>query len=101
MPKHFAAILGHALAAKYLDDGHGAGDGTTLWHELDVAEDDVTAVKSGASAFFPGKCDLKAQRDRRGIDTVLISNQGFFRSSSRLHLPTTRTMAPWATGSIE
>jgi ureidoacrylate peracid hydrolase len=26
-----------------------------------------------ASAFFPGKCNLKAQLDARGIDTVLIA----------------------------
>ena len=35
--------------------------------------DDVRATKSGASAFFPGKCDLKAQLDAHGIDTVLIA----------------------------
>ena len=34
---------------------------------------DVWTTKSGASAFFPGKCDLKAQLDARGIDTVLIA----------------------------
>lgn len=73
MPKHFEAILGAELAAKYLADGHGNGAGTRLWHELDTVSGDLTAVKSGASAFFPGKCDLKPQLDARGIDTLLIA----------------------------
>ena len=37
------------------------------------ARADLIAVKSGASAFFPGKCNLKDQLDARGIDTVLIA----------------------------
>jgi nicotinamidase-related amidase len=44
-----------------------------LWHALQTTERDVTATKSGSSAFFPGKCDLKEQLDRRGIDTLLIA----------------------------
>ena len=73
MPRHFAAILGADLAAKYFSDGQGNGPGTRLWHELERKEPDRLAVKSGASAFFPGKCDLKAQLDALGIDTVLIA----------------------------
>lgn len=73
MPKHFAAILGEALATKYFHDGLDGGGGTRLWAGLQTAIDDVRATKSGASAFFPGKCDLKAQLDARGIDTVLIA----------------------------
>jgi len=34
MPKHFEAILGAELAEKYVNDGHGDGPGTILWHEL-------------------------------------------------------------------
>ena len=30
-------------------------------------------MKSGASAFFPGKCNLKEQLDRHGIDTLIIA----------------------------
>ena len=30
-------------------------------------------MKSGASAFFPGKCDLKAQLDARGVDTIIVA----------------------------
>jgi ureidoacrylate peracid hydrolase len=73
MPKHFAAILGADLATKYLKDGLPNGDGTTLWHELQTSPQDLVAVKSGASAFFPGKCNLKEQLDPLGIDTVLIA----------------------------
>jgi nicotinamidase-related amidase len=73
MPRHFAAILGDELAAQYFNDGHPGGPGTTLWHELHPARTDVFAVKSGASAFFPGKCDLKEQLDARRVDTILIA----------------------------
>jgi len=73
MPKHFATILGVELATKYFNDGQRDGAGTTLWHELRTAADDLRAVKSGASAFFPGKCDLNAQLERHGIDTLLIT----------------------------
>jgi nicotinamidase-related amidase len=73
MPRHFAAILGVELATKYFNDGQAQGAGTTLWHELQPAAHDVTATKSGASAFFPGKCNLKPQLDPLGIDTLLIA----------------------------
>jgi ureidoacrylate peracid hydrolase len=73
MPRHFAAILGVELATKYLNDGQANGNGTTLWHELQATPQDLVAIKSGASAFFPGKCNLKEQLDPLGIDTVLIA----------------------------
>jgi len=73
MPKHFAAILGVELATRYFTDGHGNGPGTRLCEDLQPDEADVFAVKSGASAFFPGKCNLKEQLDSRKIDTVLIA----------------------------
>lgn len=73
MPKHFGAILGAELATRYFNDGHLDGPGTRLAHGLQRQQADVIAVKSGASAFFPGKCDLKNQLDARGIDTVLIA----------------------------
>jgi nicotinamidase-related amidase len=73
MPKHFAAILGDALTTRYLNDGHADGGGTKVHSALTVLDADIVAVKSGASAFFPGKCNLKAQLDVRGIDTILIA----------------------------
>lgn len=73
MPRHFPAILGAGLAARYFDDGQPGGPGTMLWDGLRRAEGDLTAVKSGASAFFPGKCNLKEQLDRTAVDTLLIA----------------------------
>jgi nicotinamidase-related amidase len=73
MPKHFAAILGEQLATKYFNDGQPNGPGTTLWHELQRGDSDLLAIKSGASAFFPGKCDLQPQLHPLGIDTLLIA----------------------------
>jgi nicotinamidase-related amidase len=76
MPRHFRAILGDETATRYFSHGHDDGPGTELWPDLRVEEHDLTAVKSGASAFFPGKCNLKAQLDARGIDTVVIAGTG-------------------------
>lgn len=73
MPKHFNAILGIELAARYFNHGQRGGPGRRLWHALQREEADLVAVKSGASAFFPGKCNLKEQLDARSIDTILIA----------------------------
>jgi len=73
MPRHFTAILGADLATRYFNDGQAGGAGTRLWHALDRKPDDVVAIKSGASAFFPGKCNLKPQLDARAVDTILIA----------------------------
>ena len=66
MPRHFVAILGSELAAKYFNDGQLDGDGTVLWHQLHKSENDLVASKSGASALFPGKCNPKEQLDLLG-----------------------------------
>jgi ureidoacrylate peracid hydrolase len=71
--KHFTDILGPDLATRYVNDGLPGGGGTKLWPELDSISGDVFTVKTGASAFFPGKCDLKDQLDAKGIDTLLIA----------------------------
>ena len=73
MPRHFTTILGADLATRYFNDGQAGGPGTRLWHALDRKLDDVVAIKAGASAFFPGKCNLKPQLDARGVDTILIA----------------------------
>jgi nicotinamidase-related amidase len=73
MPKHFRAILGEALAVKYFNDGRDTGGGTRVSAGLHAMAGDIRATKSGASAFFPGKCDLKPQLDGHAIDTVLIA----------------------------
>ena len=73
MPKHFRAILGDELATRYVNDGQPGGPGTRLWPTLQPGDGDVVAIKAGASAFFPGKCDLKDQLDARSIDTILVA----------------------------
>jgi len=73
MPPNFAAILGVELATRYFNNGQPNGPGTKLWSELQQREGDLVALKSGASAFFPGKCDLKERLDPLGIDTLLIA----------------------------
>jgi hypothetical protein len=47
MPKHFSAILGQALATRYVNDGQRGGAGTRLWHALQRDEADVVAIKIG------------------------------------------------------
>lgn len=44
-----------------------------LWCGLNAREADIHVMKSGASAFFPGKCDLPERLREIGIDTVLIA----------------------------
>jgi nicotinamidase-related amidase len=73
MPKHFEAILGADLANQYFNDGRPNGPGRKLWCELRQESQDLVAFKSGASAFFPGKCPLAEQLQPLGIDTLLIA----------------------------
>jgi len=73
MPPNFAAILGVELATRYFNDGQPNGPGTQLWRELQRRDGDLLAFKSGASAFFPGKCDLNERLHPLGIDTLLIA----------------------------
>jgi ureidoacrylate peracid hydrolase len=73
MNPNFAAILGVDLATTYFNEMLADGPGSKLWHELQTKEGDLYATKSGASAFFPGKCDLQLQLQPRGIDTLLIT----------------------------
>jgi nicotinamidase-related amidase len=70
---NLAAIVGVEVATRFFNDGQPDGPGTQLWHELQRKEGDLLAIKSGASAFFPGKCDLHEQLSPLGIDTLLIA----------------------------
>jgi nicotinamidase-related amidase len=70
---NFVAILGPALAARYVDEMQPSGPRMILWPECDRRAGDLDAVKSGASAFFPGKCDLHEQLQPLGIDTLLVA----------------------------
>src|SRR5262245_14539998 len=73
LPANLVAIVGEELATRYFRNGQPRGAGTLLWHELDCRPGDLRGVKSGASAFFPGKCNLHDQLLARGIDTLLIA----------------------------
>ena len=51
-------LLGPVIAELYNRSG---GDGPLrdrVWHELDVATEDLLVEKTAASAFFPGRCQL-------------------------------------------
>ena len=73
VPANLAAIVGAELATRFFNDGQEEGPGTKLWPELRWKAGDLEAIKSGASAFFPGKCDLHDQLIPLGIDTLLIT----------------------------
>ena len=75
------------------NDGQMGGPGTRLWPALQRGEADLVAVKSGASAFFPGKCNLKEQLDACAIDTVLIAGAVTWSwwPVSPTHVPQTRS----------
>jgi nicotinamidase-related amidase len=70
--KRFRAIYGDELAAMYEAEGAKDGKARSIWHELDEHQSDVHATKRGASAFFPGKCDLHEQLQARDITSILI-----------------------------
>lgn len=70
--KQFQAIYGDRLAAMYEAEGTKDGKAQTIWHELTTEATDIYATKRGASAFFPGKCDLHEQLQARGIESILI-----------------------------
>ena len=38
-----------------------------------MAPDDLVEEKAAASAFFPGRCELQARLEDRGIDTVVVA----------------------------
>lgn len=65
--------LGAAVAALYAGSGGEGPPRDRLAPELDVAPTDLVEDKGAASAFFPGRCDLQAGLEKRGIDTVLVA----------------------------
>jgi nicotinamidase-related amidase len=68
-----ALFLGNESAAAYYNETQTGGIGTVLASSLDVSDDDLHAVKLGASAFFPGRCDLHDQLRSAAIDTLFIA----------------------------
>jgi nicotinamidase-related amidase len=61
-------FFGPEVARRYARSGDGG-----LWHEFEVRDGDLTAVKTATSAFFPGYSPLPGMLEERGIDTVLIT----------------------------
>jgi nicotinamidase-related amidase len=70
--KNFRAIYGEPLTKMYADEGTADGVAHSIWHELDTQPRDTYVTKQGASAFFPGKCNLHEQLQTKGIESVLI-----------------------------
>lgn len=69
-PEGMALRLGPDAARTYHTETRPGGLGTVLAAQLDAQENDIAAVKTGASAFFPGNCDLHDRLHERGVDTI-------------------------------
>jgi len=65
----FGADTWRQMCADTLDGQPGA----LLADGLDPQPGDLHAIKSAASAFFPGRCELPKLLGKYGIDTVLIT----------------------------
>jgi nicotinamidase-related amidase len=68
-----AAIHGPERLRHFQDAALPEDPRSQLWHELTAQAGDIHAMKQGYSAFFPGRCDLHAQLQRRKLDTLLIA----------------------------
>lgn len=64
---------GAEVAAAYATSGGSGPLRDRVWHELEVAREDLVVEKTAPSAFFPGRCDLPGLLAPRGIDTVLVA----------------------------
>jgi len=68
-----AKMVGAELATLYYERARADDPRSRLWDGLDVGAGDLQVAKRGASAFFPGKCDLPDRLCERSIGTVLIA----------------------------
>jgi nicotinamidase-related amidase len=68
-----AARLGRDAAHTYFEETRPGRCGTVPDPRLDTVPSDIHAVKTGSSAFFPGRCDLHDVLNARGIDTLMIA----------------------------
>jgi nicotinamidase-related amidase len=66
-------FFGPTVAERYRASGGTGLLRNRLWRGFDVDDGDLLVEKSSPSAFFPGRCDLAAQLDRLGVDTVLVA----------------------------
>jgi len=67
------AKIGRQRADQYIRETTSGGVGTVLDERLKVESSDLRSVKRGASAFFPGKCDLHEQLKVKNIEFLLIA----------------------------
>ena len=72
MVADMSAIVGAERARTFREMARPEDPRSRLWHELDVRDGDLRAMKRGASAFFPGKCPLPDLLRARGIESLLI-----------------------------
>ena len=72
-PDGLAARLGESTSQRYIDETAPGRPGTRPAAALVVGDGDLHAIKSGASAFFPGKCDLDDQLRGIGVTSILIA----------------------------
>jgi nicotinamidase-related amidase len=66
-------LLGAQVAELYRTSGGGGPLRSRLWHEFEVANNDLLVEKCSASAFFPGRSELPALLELRNIESVLIT----------------------------
>ena len=71
--RNLAAKVGAERARLFFEMARADDFRAALWHELDVQPTDIQVQKSGASAFFPGKCALPDLLRAKAVDTVLIA----------------------------
>lgn len=71
--KHHKHMLTPERVAKRLAGLDAKSEGFALFAALEPAPSDLRVRKVTYSAFMPGSCDLDAQLNAHGIDTVLIA----------------------------
>ena len=72
-PNGLGLRLGTDVAKVYVAETQPGEPGAVLYNGLSVHASDVQVHKSGASAFFPGKCDLHGVLQARGVSSILIA----------------------------
>jgi nicotinamidase-related amidase len=78
-PRHTALVVVDLTVASveraqmFAAESAPGSPSAAIWPELDVVDGDLAVTKLGASAFFPGRCDLHRQLEVCGVDTVLIA----------------------------
>jgi nicotinamidase-related amidase len=72
-PESLARRIGSAAAARYTAETQPGGVGSQLADAMEIEAGDLHVTKLGASAFFPGKCDLPDLLSDRGVRSVLVT----------------------------